>query len=163
MTNRVWNFSPGPAALPEPVLQRAQQELLDYDGTGMSVMEMSHRGATFMAIAAKAEADLRALLGVPAHYKVLFLQGGAQARNAMVPLNLLPEAPGAAGAFWDVQPEAARARQASTTQGARIARRTPSRTQVGRAAGSRPRGGETVQLWHHRVGRRRPRGLGGRG
>ena len=97
MTNRVWNFSPGPAALPEPVLQRAQQELLDYQGTGMSVMEMSHRGATFMAIAAKAEADLRALLGVPANYKVLFLQGGAQAQNAMVPLNLLPEAPGAAG------------------------------------------------------------------
>jgi len=103
MTTRVWNFSPGPAALPEPVLQRAQQELLDYQGTGMSVMEMSHRGATFMAIAAKAEADLRALLGVPddyrvpAHYRVLFLQGGAQAQNAMVPLNLLPEAPGAAG------------------------------------------------------------------
>jgi len=97
MTNRVWNFSPGPAALPEPVLQRAQLELLDYQGTGMSVMEMSHRGATFMAIAAKAEADLRALLGVPAHHKVLFLQGGAQAQNAMVPLNLLPEAAGASG------------------------------------------------------------------
>jgi phosphoserine aminotransferase len=91
MTSRVWNFSPGPAALPEPVLQRAQQELLDYRGTGMSVMEMSHRGATFMAIAAKAEADLRSLLGVPDGYKVLFLQGGAQAQNAMVPLNLLPD------------------------------------------------------------------------
>ena len=90
MTHRVWNFSPGPAALPEPVLQRAQQELLDWHGTGMSVMEMSHRGAAFMSIAQKAESDLRALLGISAHYKVLFLQGGAQGQNAAVPLNLLP-------------------------------------------------------------------------
>jgi phosphoserine aminotransferase len=90
MIHRVWNFSPGPAALPEPVLQRAQQELLDWHGTGMSVMEMSHRGAAFMSIAQKAESDLRALLGISAHYKVLFLQGGAQGQNAAVPLNLLP-------------------------------------------------------------------------
>jgi phosphoserine aminotransferase len=87
---RVFNFSPGPAALPEPVLQRAQAELLDWHGTGMSVMEMSHRGADFMSVAAKAEADLRALLAVPPHYEVLFLQGGAQGQNAAVPLNLLP-------------------------------------------------------------------------
>jgi phosphoserine aminotransferase len=87
---RVWNFSPGPAALPEPVLERARAELLDWHGSGMSVMEMSHRGPQFMAIAAKAESDLRALLAIPAHYRVLFLQGGAQAQNALVPLNLLP-------------------------------------------------------------------------
>src|SRR3982750_3671622 len=90
MTARVWNFSPGPAAIPEPVLQRAQQELLDWQGSGMSVMEMSHRGPEFMAFYAETEGNLRALLGVPAHYKVLFLQGGAQGQNAIVPLNLLP-------------------------------------------------------------------------
>jgi phosphoserine aminotransferase len=90
MTRRVWNFSPGPAALPEPVLQRAQAELLDWHGTGMSVMEMSHRGADFMSVAQKTESDLRTLLGLPAHYRVLFLQGGAQGQNAAVPLNLLP-------------------------------------------------------------------------
>ena len=90
MTKRVWNFSPGPAAIPEPVLQRAQAELLDWQGTGMSVMEMSHRGPEFMAFYAKTERDLRALLGVPTSHKVLFLQGGAQGQNAIVPLNLLP-------------------------------------------------------------------------
>jgi phosphoserine aminotransferase len=90
MTERVWNFSPGPAAIPEPVLQRAQAELLDWQGLGMSVMEVSHRGAPFMALAQKVEADFRALLGVPDDYAVLFLQGGAQAQNAIVPLNLLP-------------------------------------------------------------------------
>ena len=99
MTRRVWNFSPGPAALPEPVLQRAQAELLDWHGTGMSVMEMSHRGADFMSVAAKAEADLRALLGIPSGYQVLFLQGGAQGQNAAVPLNLLP--PGGAADYVD--------------------------------------------------------------
>ena len=99
MTQRVWNFSPGPAAMPEPVLQRAQQELLDWQGTGMSVMEMSHRGPEFMAFHAKTEANLRALLGVPASYKVLFLQGGAQGQNAIVPLNLLP--PGGAADYVD--------------------------------------------------------------
>ncbi len=90
MTGRVWNFSAGPAAMPEPVLQRAQAELLDWQGRGMSVMEMSHRGADFMSIAHKAEADLRSLLAIPAHYRLLFLQGGALAQNAIVPLNLLP-------------------------------------------------------------------------
>ena len=90
MTRRVWNFSPGPAALPEPVLERAQQELLDWQGTGMSVMEMSHRGPEFMAFQAQAEANLRDLLGLPDHYRILFLQGGAQGQNAIVPLNLLP-------------------------------------------------------------------------
>ena len=90
MTHRVYNFSAGPAAMPEPVLQRAQQELLDWHGRGMSVMEMSHRGTDFVSIATKAEADLRALLAIPAHYRVLFLQGGGLAQNAVVPLNLLP-------------------------------------------------------------------------
>ena len=89
--SRIYNFSPGPAALPAAVLERARDELLDWHGAGMSVMEMSHRSKEFIDIAAKAEAKLRTLLGVPSEYKVLFLQGGALAQNAMVPLNLLGE------------------------------------------------------------------------
>ncbi|HEY7642393.1 MAG TPA: 3-phosphoserine/phosphohydroxythreonine transaminase [Steroidobacteraceae bacterium] len=85
---RVFNFSPGPAVLPEEVLEQAREELLDWHGTGMSVMEMSHRGKAFISIAAAAEADLRELLAVPKNYKVLFLQGGATAQFAGVPLNL---------------------------------------------------------------------------
>jgi len=86
---RVFNFSPGPAVLPEAVLQQAKDELLDWHGSGMSVMEMSHRGKEFMSIAANAEANLRELMGIPANYKVLFMQGGASAQFAMVPMNLL--------------------------------------------------------------------------
>ena len=86
---RVFNFSAGPAVLPEPVLRQAAAEMLDWHGSGMSVMEMSHRGKEFVGIAAKAEADLRTLLSIPATYKVLFLQGGAIAENALVPMNLL--------------------------------------------------------------------------
>ncbi|MFO1293926.1 MAG: 3-phosphoserine/phosphohydroxythreonine transaminase [Rubrivivax sp.] len=86
---RVFNFSAGPAALPEPVLRQAAAEMLDWHGSGMSVMEMSHRGKEFIAIAADAEARLRRLLAVPANYKVLFMQGGAIAQNAIVPMNLL--------------------------------------------------------------------------
>jgi phosphoserine aminotransferase len=86
---RVFNFSAGPAVLPESVLQQAAAEMLDWHGSGMSVMEMSHRGKEFIAIAAKAEADLRTLLAIPANYKVLFLQGGAIGENAIVPMNLL--------------------------------------------------------------------------
>jgi len=86
---RIFNFSAGPAVLPEPVLQQAAAEMLDWHGSGMSVMEMSHRGKEFIGIAAKTEADLRALLAIPANYKVLFLQGGAIAENAVVPMNLL--------------------------------------------------------------------------
>jgi len=86
---RVYNFSAGPAVLPEAVLERARAEMLDWHGSGMSVMEMSHRGKEFIAIAQKAEADLRRILGIPATYKVLFLQGGASLQFAMVPLNLL--------------------------------------------------------------------------
>jgi len=87
---RVYNFSPGPAALPEPVLRQAAEEMLDWHGTGMSVMEMSHRGKAFMSIAAEAEADLRELLAIPEDYAVLFLQGGATMQFAAVPLNLMP-------------------------------------------------------------------------
>ena len=86
---QIYNFSAGPAVLPKPVLERAQVEMLDWHGSGMSVMEMSHRGKEFTGILAKTEADLRTLLNVPDNYKVLFLQGGAIAENAMIPLNLL--------------------------------------------------------------------------
>ncbi len=86
---RVYNFSAGPAALPEDVLKQAQAEMLDWHGSGMSVMEMSHRGKEFMSIAAEAEADLRELMALPADYKVLFLQGGASSQFAMIPMNLI--------------------------------------------------------------------------
>src|SRR5687768_18555394 len=86
---RIYNFSAGPAVLPEEVLQQARDEMLDWHGSGMSVMEMSDRGKEFMSIAAKAEADLRELAGIPQNYKVLFLSGGASAQFAMVPMNLL--------------------------------------------------------------------------
>jgi phosphoserine aminotransferase len=86
---RVFNFSAGPAALPEAVLRQAADEMLDWHGSGMSVMEMSHRGKEFIAIAHEAETLLRELLAIPATYKVLFMQGGAIAENAIVPMNLL--------------------------------------------------------------------------
>jgi phosphoserine aminotransferase len=86
---RVYNFSAGPAVLPESVLKKAAAEMLDCNGSGMSVMEMSHRSKDFEAIINGAEADLRALMNIPANYKVLFLQGGASSQFAMVPLNLL--------------------------------------------------------------------------
>lgn len=85
----IYNFSAGPAVLPKEVLQQAQAEMLDWHGSGMSVMEMSHRGKEYMGIQAQAEADLRELMGIPANYKVLFLQGGASQQFAMVPMNLL--------------------------------------------------------------------------
>ena len=88
-TSRVYNFSPGPAMLSREVLQCAREEMLDWHGSGMSVMEMSHRGKEFTAIAHQAEADLRELMRIPVHYKVLFLQGGATLQFAMVPVNLL--------------------------------------------------------------------------
>ncbi|MCW5662410.1 MAG: 3-phosphoserine/phosphohydroxythreonine transaminase [Piscinibacter sp.] len=86
---RVFNFSAGPAALPEPVLRQAADEMLDWHGSGMSVMEMSHRGKEFIGIHAEAEALARELMGIPSNYKVLFLQGGAIGENAIVPMNLL--------------------------------------------------------------------------
>ena len=86
---RVYNFSAGPAALPEPVLRRAAEEMLDWHGRGMSIMEMSHRTPDFEGVIAAAEADLRELMGIPANYKVLFLQGGATLQFSAVPINLL--------------------------------------------------------------------------
>jgi phosphoserine aminotransferase len=88
MMDRVFNFSAGPAAIPLPVLERARDELTNWRGSGMSVMEMSHRGKEFMAIAERAEADLRRLLDIPAGYRVLFLQGGATLQFGAVPFNL---------------------------------------------------------------------------
>ena len=85
---RAHNFSAGPAALPEAVLLKAQAELLDYQGEGVSIMEMSHRSKTFIEVAERAEANLRTLLSIPDHYRVLFLQGGASQQFAMVPMNL---------------------------------------------------------------------------
>jgi phosphoserine aminotransferase len=88
--SRIWNFSAGPAVLPAEVLEQVKDELLDWHGAGCGVMEMSHRGKEFTSIIAAAEADLRELLGIPANYKVLFLQGGATQQFAQIPLNLLP-------------------------------------------------------------------------
>ena len=87
--SRVYNFSAGPAVLPEEVLQEAADEMLDYRGCGMSVMEMSHRSKMFEEIINTAEADLRELMGIPSNYKVLFLQGGASQQFAMVPMNFM--------------------------------------------------------------------------
>jgi phosphoserine aminotransferase len=87
-STRPYNFSAGPAAIPEEVLQLAAAEMLDWHGSGMSVMEMSHRGKEFLSIYEQAEADLRELLAVPAHFRILFMQGGGLAENAIVPLNL---------------------------------------------------------------------------
>ena len=87
--SRVYNFSAGPAVLPEEVLKEAAEEMLDYNGTGMSVMEMSHRSQSFQEIIDTAEADLRELMGIPDNYKVLFLQGGESQQFAMVPMNLM--------------------------------------------------------------------------
>lgn len=87
--SRIYNFSAGPSTLPESVLKIAQQEMLDWRGTGMSVMEMSHRGKHFMSIAAKMKQDLIDLLAIPANYQVLFLQGGASAQFGLIPQNIL--------------------------------------------------------------------------
>ncbi|MCB1897956.1 3-phosphoserine/phosphohydroxythreonine transaminase [Cognatazoarcus halotolerans] len=89
--SRVFNFSAGPAVLPEAVLKQAAEEMLDWHGSGMGVMEMSHRGKEFTSIYEEAEADLRKLLGVPPNFRILFMQGGAIAENAIIPLNLLGE------------------------------------------------------------------------
>ncbi len=93
--SRVINFSAGPAVLPEEVLRQAAEEMLDWHASGMCVMEMSHRGPEFIAIAERAEADLRELMGIPGEYRVLFLQGGATLQFAMVPINLLAGKPAA--------------------------------------------------------------------
>ena len=87
--SRVYNFSAGPAVLPEEVLKEAADEMLDYKGSGMSVMEMSHRSKVYDNIIKEAEADLRELMNIPDNYKVLFLQGGASQQFAMIPMNLM--------------------------------------------------------------------------
>jgi phosphoserine aminotransferase len=89
--SRAYNFCAGPAALPTDVLEQARQEMLDYQGMGLSIMEMSHRDKVFVEIAEKAEQDLRDLMGISDDYAVLFLQGGASTQFAMVPMNLLGE------------------------------------------------------------------------
>src|SRR6266853_1134622 len=90
MTERIFNFSAGPAVLPLPVLEEAQRELLSLPGVGMSVMEISHRSKPFDEIINSAEQGLRELLGVPSNYQVLFLQGGASLQFSMIPINFLP-------------------------------------------------------------------------
>ena len=91
MTERIFNFSSGPAVMPLPVLEQVQRDLVALPGVGMSVMEISHRSSTFEAIIARAEADIRTLAGVPDNYRILFLQGGASLQFSMVPMNLLTE------------------------------------------------------------------------
>ncbi len=86
---RIFNFSAGPAMLPDPVLQLAKEELLDWHSTGMSVMEISHRGKDFIALAAEVESELRELLSVPKNYHILFMHGGSQGQYSAVPMNLL--------------------------------------------------------------------------
>src|ERR1043165_1409917 len=90
MTERIFNFSAGPAVLPVPVLEEAQRDMVSLPGVGMSVMEISHRSKTFDDIIARTEASLRELLGIPQNYHVLFLQGGASLQFSMVPMNFLP-------------------------------------------------------------------------
>ncbi|AOY91390.1 phosphoserine transaminase [Cupriavidus sp. USMAA2-4] len=112
VAERVYNFSPGPAALPAEVLQQAAEEMLSWHGSGVSVMEMSHRSREFESILAQAEADLRELLQVPKDYRILFLQGGAIGENAIVPLNLMrrldaerPKADFVVTGTWSVKTE----------------------------------------------------------
>ena len=87
--NRTYNFSAGPATMPEPVLEEIRDEMMNYQGSGMCVMEMSHRSKVFDKIAKEAEQDLRDVMGIPDNYKVLFIQGGATLQFAMIPMNLL--------------------------------------------------------------------------
>ena len=86
---RIFNFSAGPAMMPEPVLEEIKDEMLNYRGSGMSVMEMSHRSAVYQQIIDDAEKDLRELMGIPDNYKVLFIQGGATLQFSMIPMNLM--------------------------------------------------------------------------
>jgi phosphoserine aminotransferase len=90
MTERIFNFSAGPAVLPVPVLEEAQRELLSLPGVGMSVMEISHRSKTFDQIIHGAESGIRGLLNIPENYRILFLQGGASLQFSMVPMNFMP-------------------------------------------------------------------------
>jgi phosphoserine aminotransferase len=107
MVHRIFNFAAGPAVLPQPVLEEAQQHLVALPGVGMSILEISHRSKTFEAIRDRAEADLRALAGIPSNYSVLFLQGGASLQFSMVPMNVLPS--GATADYIDCGSWAAKA------------------------------------------------------
>src|SRR6266404_1656089 len=89
MSERIFNFSAGPAILPVPVLEEVQRDMLSLPGVGMSILEISHRSKTFDAILANAIDDLRALMGIPSNYKVLFLQGGASLQFSMIPMNFM--------------------------------------------------------------------------
>ena len=109
---RVYNFSAGPAVLPESVLEQAAAEMLDYQGTGMSVMEMSHRSKPFQNIIDTAEADLRDLMGIPGNYKVLFLQGGATTQFAAIPMNLMTGSGSAVFGLFRTKEDAERAAEA---------------------------------------------------
>ena len=115
---RVYNFSAGPAMLPTPVLEQAQSELTDWQGSGMSVMEVSHRGKAFVACAAQAEALLREVFGIPENYRVLFLQGGASAQFDAVPLNLT--APGDRVGFLNTGQWSAKAIKGARRQGLEV-------------------------------------------
>src|SRR5262245_39808322 len=99
--HRIHNFSAGPAVLPVSVLEEIQRDLLALPGAGMSILEISHRSKTFESILAQAEAEIRALAGIPAGYRVLFLQGGASLQFSMVPMNLLPPGGGATADYID--------------------------------------------------------------
>src|SRR6476469_5458772 len=117
---RVINFSAGPAVMPVSVLEEIQRDLLTLPGVGMSILEISHRSKTFEAILARAEADIRTLAGVPANYKVLFLQGGASTQFSMVPMNLLT--PGGTADYIDSGSWAEKAfKEASKIGDARVA------------------------------------------
>lgn len=137
MTERIFNFSAGPATLPEPVLKQAQRDLFALPGVGMSVLEISHRSAAFEQIIAEAEADLRTLLGVPENYKILFLQGGASLQFSMIPMNLLPKGASAdyiltgswgQGAFKEAK-KLGTVREAATTAGTNF-NRLPSPEEI---------------------------------
>jgi phosphoserine aminotransferase len=130
MTDRVFNFSAGPATLPVSALEQARSEMLNYRGAGMSVMEMSHRSKAFESIIQHAESDLRALLNIPENYKILFLQGGASLQFAMVPMNLQPKGKSAdyiltgswgQGAFKEAK-KLGPVREAATTAGSNFNR-----------------------------------------
>lgn len=116
---RPFNFSAGPAALPQEVLEQAAAEMLDWRGCGVSVMEMSHRGREFMSICEQAQADLRELLAVPAHFRILFMQGGGLAQNAIVPMNLIGRSPSRSADFvltgsWSIKSHAEARRYGDT-------------------------------------------------
>ena len=111
--NKVYNFCAGPAMLPQPVMQQAQRELLDWQGHGCSVMELSHRSKAFIGVAEQAEQDLRTLLNVPGNYKVLFTHGGGRGQFAAVPLNFAKYQAGKSADYIMVSASWSKSRQSS--------------------------------------------------